>query len=204
MIAIIDYGVGNIRAFANIYKKLGIPIIIARKEDDLKGADRLILPGVGAFDHAMLQLKESGMKEFLDELVLKDKIPVIGICVGMQMLAHSSEEGQLQGLGWLDASVKKFDGNTIHYSTHLPHMGWNDVKPIKENTILNGLEKDAKFYFLHSYYFHCNHQENVIATTNYGMEFSCGVNKENIYGVQFHPEKSHQFGVQLLENFLKV
>lgn len=204
MIAIIDYGVGNIRAFANIYKKLDVPMVIARKKDDLKGAEKLILPGVGAFDHAMHQLKQSGMKEYLDELVIKEKIPVIGICVGMQMLASSSEEGQLPGLGWIDGTVKKFDGNAIHYSTHLPHMGWNDIKPVKENKILNGLEKNSKFYFLHSYYFHCNHEKDVIATTDYGIEFSCAVNKENIYGVQFHPEKSHQYGIQLLENFSKV
>ena len=204
MIAIIDYGVGNIRAFINIYKKLDIPIIAAKKEEDLKFADKLILPGVGAFDHAMEQLKQSGMKESLDELVLKNKIPVIGVCVGMQMLANSSEEGKLPGLGWIDGSVKKFDGSTIQYSTHLPHMGWNDIQPIKENKILTGLENDAKFYFLHSYYFHCNQQEDAIATTDYGIEFSCAINKENIYGVQFHPEKSHRYGIQLLENFSKI
>ena len=204
MIALIDYGVGNIRAFTNIYKKLDIPVKIAQNVADLNDASKLILPGVGAFDHAMEQLQQSGMRQRLDELVIQNKVPVIGICVGMQMLAHSSDEGKLPGLGWIDGTVKKFDGTKIHYSTHLPHMGWNDIKPVKENKILKGLEKDAKFYFLHSYYFHCNHREDAIASTDYGIEFSCAVNKENIYGVQFHPEKSHQYGIRLLENFANL
>jgi glutamine amidotransferase len=204
MIALIDYGVGNIRAFTNIYKKLDIPVKIAKSVEDLEGVNKLILPGVGAFDHAMEQLERSGMRNRLDELVLGNRIPVVGICVGMQMLAKSSDEGVLPGLGWVDASVKKFDESKIQYATHLPHMGWNDVKSIKKNPILNGLEKDAKFYFLHSYYFHCNDTSNAIATTDYGIEFSCAVNKDNIYGVQFHPEKSHEYGIQLLNNFAKL
>ncbi|MEO6731749.1 MAG: imidazole glycerol phosphate synthase subunit HisH [Ferruginibacter sp.] len=204
MIALIDYGVGNIRAFTNIYKKLGIPVKIAQSIDDLTDITKLILPGVGAFDHAMKQLNQSGMRKRLDELVIESKVPVVGICVGMQMLAHASDEGKFPGLGWLDASVKKFDGDKISYSTHLPHMGWNDVKHVKENDILKGLEKDAKFYFLHSYYFHCNNSSDIIATTDYGIEFSCAVNRNNIYGVQFHPEKSHEFGIRLLKNFANL
>ena len=204
MIALIDYGVGNIRAFTNIYKKLEIPVKIARSIDDLTDITKLILPGVGAFDHAMEQLEQSGMRQRLDELVIEKKVPLIGICVGMQMLAHSSDEGNRPGLGWMDASVKKFDESKISFSTHLPHMGWNDVKPVKENNILKGLENDAKFYFLHSYYFHCNDQQDTIAVTDYGIEFSCAVNKNNIYGVQFHPEKSHQYGIRLLNNFAEL
>jgi glutamine amidotransferase len=204
MIALIDYGVGNIRAFTNIYKKLGIPVKIAKNAEDLRGITRIILPGVGAFDHAMEQLERSGMRQRLDELVMQEKVPVIGICVGMQMLAHSSDEGVRPGLGWMDASVKKFDGSKISYSTHLPHMGWNDVKPVKKNELLNGLENESKFYFLHSYYFHCNDTRDTIANTDYGIQFSCAVNKNNIYGVQFHPEKSHQYGIQLLNNFANL
>jgi len=204
MIAIIDYGVGNIRAFANIYKQLNVPIKVVQNFTDLNDVTKLILPGVGAFDHAMTQLNQSGMREALDDLVMNKNIPVIGICVGMQMLAKSSDEGTLPGLGWIDASVKKFDESKILYTTHLPHMGWNDVKPIKENPILTGLEVDAKFYFLHSYYFQCNDNENTVASTNYGIEFTCVVNRNNIYGVQFHPEKSHQYGIQLLNNFAKI
>lgn len=201
MIAIIDYGLGNIRAFANIYKQLHIPFKVVSSSEDFTDISKLILPGVGAFDYAMGQLEASGMRPLLDELVLERQVPVVGICVGMQMLAASSDEGQLPGLGWLDASVKKFDEESIHYATHLPHMGWNDIVPVKENKILTGLENDAKFYFLHSYYFHCNNVEDTIAVTDYGIKFSSAVNKGNIYGVQFHPEKSHQYGIQLLKNF---
>lgn len=201
MIGIIDYGVGNIKAFANIYKKLNVSFKVVSNVSDLNGVEKLILPGVGAFDHAMTKLEESGMLDKLNELVLMKKMPVIGICVGMQMLAKSSDEGSLQGLGWLDASVKKFDVNLIKYTTHLPHMGWNDIQPLKDNKILRGMEDNPKFYFLHSYYFHCNDNKDIIASSEYGIEFSCAVNHENIYGVQFHPEKSHRFGIQLLKNF---
>ncbi len=204
MIGIIDYGVGNIWAFSNLYKKLNYPVKIAKKAEDLKHVNKLILPGVGAFDHAMERLEQSGMKERLNELVINQKLPVIGVCVGMQMLAHSSEEGRLPGLGWIDGVVKKFDAKKISYTTHLPHMGWNDIIPISQNDLLNGLESEAKFYFLHSYYFHCNHFSDTIAVTDYGIEFSCAINKNNIYGVQFHPEKSHNYGAKLLENFARL
>lgn len=204
MIALIDYGVGNIRAFLNIYRKLDIPVKIAKHVDDLDEVTKLILPGVGAFDHAIQQLEQSGMRPKLDELVLEQKVPVVGICVGMQMLAKSSDEGRLSGLGWIDAAVRKFDESKISYTTHLPHMGWNDIEPVKENPILKGLETAAKFYFLHSYYFDCEDEQDVIARTEYGIEFSCAINRENIYGVQFHPEKSHQYGIQLLNNFANL
>ncbi len=204
MIAIINYGVGNIRAFVNIYNKLDIPIKIAEKESDLKNVDKLILPGVGAFDHAMAKLNSSGMRERIDELVLVKNTPVIGICVGMQMLANRSDEGISHGLGWIEADVKKFDVNKIQYKTHLPHMGWNDIYGTSNNPLLNGLQQNAKFYFLHSYYFHCHNEHDVLATADYGIKFTCAANHKNIYGVQFHPEKSHQFGIQLLNNFAKL
>ena len=201
MITIVDYGVGNIRAFTNIYKQLNIPIKIAKNVADLVNVSKIILPGVGAFDYAMETLEQSGMRGRLVELVEQEKIPVIGICVGMQMMALSSDEGKLPGLGWIDGSVKKFDVLKIKQKTQLPHMGWNDVNPIKTNTLFNGLEKDSRFYFLHSYYFQCNNSEDNIAVANYGDQFTCAINKENVYGVQFHPEKSHEYGIQLLKNF---
>lgn len=201
MIAIIDYGLGNIRAFANVYKKLNVPVIIATKAEDLVNVTKLILPGVGAFDHAMVLLEKSGMRESLDELAMVKKIPVLGICVGMQILACSSEEGKRPGLGWLDAEVKKFDSSKLIHSTRLPHMGWNNVNPVVTNQLFENLDQNARFYFLHSYYFYCQQQENIIALTDYGIQFSCAVNAGNIYGVQFHPEKSHQYGIQLLKNF---
>lgn len=204
MMTIIDYGVGNINAFVNVYKRVDIPIKIAKTKEDLIGAQKIILPGVGHFDHAMTQLNNSGMRDMLDKKVLMDKIPIIGICVGMQMMANYSEEGKLEGLKWIDASVKKFDESKINQVTRLPHMGWNDVKPVREIPLFNGLEKDAIFYFLHTYYFECNNPNDIIAVTEYGGEFASAAHHENKYGIQFHPEKSHSYGETLLHNFAKL
>lgn len=200
MIGIIDYGVGNIKAFVNIYNFFDIPFKIVRNISELENVTKIILPGVGSFDHAMTSLQNSGMKEKLDYLVLEKKLPVIGICVGMQMLAKSSDEGVLQGLGWIDGVVKKFDRTKINKDP-LPHMGWNTIDLKKENKIFNNLEENPRYYFLHSYYFECNNKNDVIATAIYGEEFDCIVNHDNIYGIQCHPEKSHHNGIQLLKNF---
>ncbi|WP_268847697.1 imidazole glycerol phosphate synthase subunit HisH [Flavobacterium aestivum] len=204
MITIIDYGVGNINAFVNVYKRVNVPTKIARTVADLEDAKKIILPGVGHFDHAMSELIKSGMREKLDELVMIKKIPVIGICVGMQMMGNLSDEGKLAGLGWIDASIKKFDETKIKQVTRLPHMGWNDVNPVISSPLFKGLEKDALFYFLHSYYFECNNASDILATSDYGGEFACAANHENIYGIQFHPEKSHHYGETLLHNFAKL
>jgi imidazole glycerol-phosphate synthase subunit HisH len=201
MIVMIDYGLGNLNAFVNIYKKLDISIKIAKTATDLNEATKIILPGVGHFDHAMNKLNESGMRVKLDELVLQKKVPVIGICVGMQILAKSSDEGIQPGLGYIDGVVKKFDVSTFTQKTHLPHMGWNDVIPNDNEKLFTGLENEPIYYFLHSYYFECNVASDAIAKADYGKEFVCAVNHENIYGVQFHPEKSHHYGIQLLKNF---
>lgn len=201
MIVIIDYGLGNIRAFANVYKNLNIPFKIASSTSDIKDATKIILPGVGAFDYAMERLQKSGMQDSLNELVLNHKIPVLGICVGMQMLALSSEEGMLPGLGWIDGVVKKFDISKLKQGTLLPHMGWNNVHPVGNNKLFQGMDFHSQFYFLHSYYFQCNDCNNSIATTDYDVMFTSAVGRNNIYGVQFHPEKSHQWGIQLLKNF---
>ena len=204
MITIIDYGVGNINAFVNVYKRVDVPVKIARSKEDLSGAEKLILPGVGHFDYAMKKLNDSGMREELDHLVLHQNIPVIGICVGMQMMANYSEEGKYEGLKWIDASVKKFDETKIHQITRLPHMGWNDVKPTGNNPLFQGLENDAIFYFLHSYYFECKHPEEVLAVSDYGVEFASAAHHQNKYRIQFHPEKSHHYGEILLHNFAKL
>jgi glutamine amidotransferase len=201
---IINYGLGNIRAFENVFERLNIAVRIATNKDELKVASKIILPGVGAFDHAMIMLKQSGMKETLDEMVLEKKIPVLGICVGMQMLARSSDEGLLPGLGWIDGHVKKFNPELIKFKTRLPHMGWNTINPSREDILLKGLNSDSRFYFLHSYYFQCNNSENEIARTEYGIPFACGVKLDNIYGLQFHPEKSHENGIQILHNFANL
>jgi glutamine amidotransferase len=204
MITIIDYGLGNIRAFVNVYERLNIKTKVAHNAEDIKDATKIILPGVGAFDYAMKQLNASGMRDELDNKVLGEKIPVIGICVGMQILANSSEEGILPGLGWIDGEVKLFDTSKILHKTRLPHMGWNNINPVNGHNLLNGLDSQSRFYFLHSYYFVCHNENEIISTTEYGISYASAVNRENIFGIQFHPEKSHSNGIQLLHNFAKL
>lgn len=204
MITIIDYGLGNVLALANVYNRLNIPFAVAKSSNDLINATKLILPGVGSFDHAMKQLNQSGMRIMVEKLVTNNRMPVLGICVGMQMLAKSSNEGALPGLGWIDGEVKKFNISSMPQGTNLPHMGWNDVKPVTDCGLFKNMVRDARFYFLHSYYFECHRQSDVMAVTDYGGRFSCAVNRDNVYGVQFHPEKSHHFGSQLLKNFAEI
>lgn len=201
MIAIVDYGSGNIQAIGNIYRRLGIPFVLARRPEDLATADRILLPGVGAFDQAMNELDQSGMRSALDQSVLEDGKPILGICVGMQLLANSSEEGVARGLGWIDAKVKRFDLSTIAQATHLPHMGWNTVTLLRDDTLFDGIDLSSGYYFLHSYHFYCHDPADELAETRYGIRFTSVVKRRRIYGVQFHPEKSHQAGVQLLKNF---
>jgi imidazole glycerol-phosphate synthase subunit HisH len=201
VISIVDYGVGNIQAIANIYKRLNIPVRIARTVKELAGAERLILPGVGAFDWAMARLNKSGMRGVLDDLVLSEGKPVLGICVGMQMLAKRSDEGALDGLGWIDGEVKKFDRAPPSQRAYLPHMGWNDVEPQCLERLFQDIGATGRFYFLHSYYFAPEDQNMILGVTDYGGTFASCVRAGNIYGVQFHPEKSHQWGIQLLKNF---
>jgi glutamine amidotransferase len=204
MIAIVDYGLGNIQAFLNVYKRLNIQAKTAQTSDDLREANKVILPGVGHFDHAMRRLGNSGMRETLDDLVLSKGVPVLGVCVGMQMLGHSSEEGELPGLGWIEGRVRGFASWGGAGNLPLPHMGWNDVRPTAENALFDHLEADARFYFLHSFFFECAIPDDNLAMSRYGSEFSSAVNSGNIYGVQFHPEKSHHFGTQLLKNFAEL
>jgi imidazole glycerol-phosphate synthase subunit HisH len=204
MITIVNYGLGNILAFANLYRRMNVPVAVATRAADLEGASKLILPGVGAFDHAMELLDGSGMREKLDEMVLRQAVPVLGVCVGMQILAGSSDEGQLPGLGWIEGRVRRFDETTLQQPPRLPHMGWNDVVPTGGARLFAGLEQDSRFYFLHSYYFDCASNDNVLATSEYGIAFGSAVRSKDIYGVQFHPEKSHDYGVRLLKNFAEL
>lgn len=205
MITIIDYGLGNIKAFANIYERLNINVKIAKTKNDIHGAEKLILPGVGAFDFAMSQLNSSGMRDVIEKEVISNKVPVLGVCVGMQMLANSSEEGKLDGLGWIEGTVNKFDKKLFNSDfCRLPHMGWNNVNQFNKSNLFSNVPDLGRFYFLHSYYFNCNDNNNIISTSTYGSAFASAVNSNNIFGVQFHPEKSHFLGVQVLNNFAKL
>lgn len=204
MITIIDYGLGNIKAFSNMYKRLNVETRLARSTDDLAGATKIILPGVGHFDHAMDLLDASGMRSLLDDLVMKQQVPVIGICVGMQILADGSDEGTRRGLGWISGHIQSLRKLPIGNDMPLPHMGWNDVSISQPFELFAGLETDARFYFLHSFYFAAASQKHVLATANYGQNFPCVVQSGNVTGVQFHPEKSHHWGARLLKNFAEL
>ena len=197
-ICIVDYGIGNIKAFKNIYDKLNINVEIASKKEQFVNATHLILPGVGTFDWAMSKLNESGLKETLDVLVLEKKIPILGVCVGMQIMASQSEEGVLSGLNWIEGKVLKLDKDII-----LPHMGWNNVKLSNKSDLFNNIE-NFEFYFLHSYYYKTEDDKHILSMSKYGNPFTSAIYKENIFGTQFHPEKSHKDGIKILENFLKI
>jgi imidazole glycerol-phosphate synthase subunit HisH len=201
-VTLIDYGVGNIRAFANIYSRLNIPVAIAQTASQIAAAERLVLPGVGAFDWAIKRLNESGMRDAIDKQVLEKRVPVIGVCVGMQMMAKSSDEGELAGLGWFDAHVAKFSPRS-NSTTPLPHMGWNDVEPKNGAELFRGLDQ-PRYYFLHSYIVEPANADDLLATTNYGGSFASAIQRQNIYGTQFHPEKSHNWGISLLRNFAEL
>lgn len=204
MIVIVDYGLGNIKAFSNMYKRMNIEARVARSADDLRDAERIILPGVGHFDHAMELLDASGMRQALDDAALDRRIPILGICVGMQILAEGSDEGRRAGLGWIPGRVRSLKNLPLSSATPLPHMGWNDVRPVDGSGLFAGLESDARFYFLHSFYFQPSNDNASDAVANYGADFACAVGSANVKGVQFHPEKSHHWGARLLKNFAEL
>ncbi len=211
MIGIVDYGLGNVRAFSNIYKRLNIECAVVSSPDDLRKVGKIILPGVGSFDSAMRRLEASGFRKVLDLLVLKKCIPVLGVCVGMQVMAEGSQEGKLEGLGWIGGEVRSFNekvrpgaNEAVYRRLPLPHMGWNDIVPCKQDRLFAGLDNLIRCYFLHSYYFAPDDNEAVLAVTDYGGPFASAIRSKNIYGVQFHPEKSHGCGIQILKNFAEV
>ena len=204
MIGIINYGSGNIQAIATIYKNLNIKYQLITKPNDLEKTNKLVLPGVGAFDATMQQLIDSGLKDKLNELVINKKVPILGICVGLQVMGYGSEEGNLPGLGWIPGKVKKFDQSKIKIKPKLPHMGWNVIEDLKNHPLFKGIDSDFGFYFVHSFYFECENKKNILTTSNYGIEFTSSIYSDNIFGTQFHPEKSHGNGVQLLKNFAEL
>jgi len=204
MLAIIDYGSGNIAALVNIFKQFRIPHKVTGDPAELALADRFILPGVGAFDAAMSTLLESGIVETLNEQVQLKQKPLLGICVGMQLLADSSEEGELPGFGWVPGRVRKIDPQTISRPPRLPHMGWNSITTTGTSPLFQDVDTQHGFYFLHSYYFAASNPEHVAATVEHGQVLPCAVRNGNVYGVQFHPEKSHANGMRLLKNFAEM
>lgn len=203
MIVIIDYGVGNVHSILNMFKKIGVEAKLSESPEELLLADKVILPGVGSFDYGMKQLKETGYYDFVLKYAKEIKRPLLGICLGMQMLGLSSEEGSEPGLGLIPFKNVKFRFEDTKLK--VPHMGWNIVKSNKSNEKFSGhFTEDYRFYFVHSYYAVCENESNVLLTCEYGKEFAAAVQLDHIYGVQFHPEKSHKFGMQLLKNFSEI
>ena len=203
MIAIIDYGMGNIASVINMFKRIGNrDVVYTRDLDTIAKADKLLLPGVGAFDNGMQHLESAGLIEVLSKRVVADKIPVLGICLGMQLLTRRSEEGLRSGLGWIAADCKKFQFSSED-NLKIPHMGWNYIDVRNQSQLIDTTKKQ-KFYFVHSYYVSCDNSDDVTATCNYGVDFACMIQRDNIFGAQFHPEKSHKFGMELLEKFSKL
>lgn len=201
MIVIVDYGLGNLQSIQNMFKRIGVDSIISADQEDIKKAGKLILPGVGKFDAGMHGIEIKNLHEILNEKVLLEKTPVLGICLGMQLMTKSSAEGTVEGLGWIDAVTKKFEANKC---LKIPHMGWNNVEIVRSTKLTKNFDDKFKFYFVHSYYVEPMLQEDTILSTEYGFGFTSAFQHENIYGVQFHPEKSHKYGMQLMRNFAEI
>jgi len=201
MITIVDYGVGNLGSIVNMLKKVGAKAQASSDPDVLSQAEKLILPGVGAFDAGMRKLNEAGLVPLLNELVLEKKVPVVGLCLGMQLLTKGSEEGTEAGLGWIDAQTVRFKFGPENVHLKIPHMGWNTLDIQRPHPIVSDLGLESRFYFVHSYHVVCAEETDVVAYTDYGYPIAAIVNKGNIMGAQFHPEKSHKYGMQLLRNF---
>lgn len=195
---------GNIGSIVNMLKKLGKECLVTNKPQDIINAKKLILPGVGAFDNGMKRLDDLGLIEPMNQKVLLEQTPVLGICLGMQLLTNGSEEGFLSGLGWIDASTVKFKFNEAFNKLRIPHMGWNTISLQNNSALYKNMHEEPRFYFVHSFHVVCSNQKDVIATADYGFPVVASLEKNNIYGAQFHPEKSHKFGMKLLENFSNI
>lgn len=200
---IIDYGMGNLRSVYNKFKRIGIDCKVSSKKEDIEFAEKLILPGVGHFKYGMQNLHKLGLIDILNKKVIEEKIPILGICLGTQLFCSHSEEGDCAGLGWLNAEVVRFNvSDRLKYK--VPHMGWNDVAVKNSNTLDKKFSYGEKFYFVHSYHLKCNDQDDIWLTTEYDYEFVSAVHRDNIYGTQFHPEKSHDVGYELLKKFTEL
>jgi imidazole glycerol-phosphate synthase subunit HisH len=203
-ITIVDYGIGNVGSIQNMLKKIGARSVVASSTDQILEAKKLILPGVGAFDAGMSALARSGVVEALNRKALEERIPVLGLCLGMQLMTRGSQEGTLPGLGWVQADTVKFDASASP-GMKVPHMGWNLVAPAKESPILKAYPADARFYFVHSYYVRCEDRADPLLKAEYGTtSFDAAFQHKNLLGFQFHPEKSHRYGMWLLKNFAEL
>nr|WP_321260214.1 imidazole glycerol phosphate synthase subunit HisH [uncultured Pseudodesulfovibrio sp.] len=200
MIVVVDYGMGNLGSISNMFNRIGVQSVVSNDFDVIRDAEKLLLPGVGAFDAAMGIIRKTGLKDVLDEKVLEKKTPILGICLGMQLLTKGSDEGQIPGLGWIDAYTSRFPQSAGY---KVPHMGWNTVQRSNGYPWTNDVE-EQRFYFVHSYYVRVENEENSMLKTEYGLTFDSGICKDNIFGCQFHPEKSHKYGMQLLSWFARI
>tara|TARA_Y100000768_G_scaffold388808_1_gene387375 strand:+ start:11896 stop:12510 length:615 start_codon:yes stop_codon:yes gene_type:complete len=203
MIGIVDYGCGNINAFLSAYKYLNIQSKIIKNLSDLSTVNKIILPGVGSFDYVMDTFIKSGLREAVQDKVLLKKVPILGVCAGMQILSAISDEGKISGLGWVEGKVKSFKSLDIPMDNSIPHMGWNCVF-FSDNNLFKNIKQGSRFYFVHSFFFDNYNKEDQIAYTKYPKKFTSAIRKNNIYGVQFHPEKSHINGLELLKNFNSI
>lgn len=203
MITIIDYGIGNVGSIYNMLKKAGERVAVAGSIQMIEKAEKLILPGVGAFDHGMKQLDLYKLIPVLNYKVQEQQTPILGICLGMQLFSNKSEEGLLSGLGWINAETTLFKFNSEDNKT-IPHMSWNEIQLAKRSKLFSNLPEDSRFYFVHSYHVVCNNTSDILARSNYGIEFTSAIEHNNILGVQFHPEKSHKFGMKVLKNFAEL
>lgn len=203
MIVLINYGIGNILSVINMLRKVECMPVVSSENKQIRNASKIILPGVGAFDCGMQRVRKTGLVDSLNEAVVNRNVPVLGICLGMQMMCKSSEEGQLPGFGWIDAEVKRFSF-PAQATLKIPHMGWNTINVTKLNPLIYVNDEEQRYYFVHSYYVVCNQPSDIIATAHHGYDFVAALNHDNIFGVQFHPEKSHRFGMELLKKFVEL
>lgn len=204
MILVVDYGMGNVGSILNMLKKIGAQVITSAEPEVIRRADKLILPGVGAFDSGMKRLEELGLIDVLHHQVLDRGVPVLGVCLGMQLLTRRSEEGVRPGLGWIPGETIRFRMGDDHAGLKIPHMGWNTISVRRVGAIFAGLERGSRFYFVHSYHVVCDDPEDILTTTFYGYDFVSSAQRRNVLGTQFHPEKSHKFGMKLLRNFVEM
>lgn len=203
MIVIIDYRAGNLASIRNMLKRLGHESLVSNRVEDINAAKKLILPGVGHFDHGMRHIHELGLINILRERVLEQKTPILGICLGAQLMTQRSDEGEMAGLGWFDAETIAFDKSQMGNRLRIPHMGWAEVEFSKKSSLFAEMKQDARFYFVHKYHMVSRSDDDILVTARHGYKFVAGIQRDNIAGVQFHPEKSHKFGLCLLDNFVR-